>query len=108
MSKNNNNKKNQKRSWPDAIEALPQGSGIWAKKGSEECLNLEKKEDRDLLKQASQKLVQKSNKAGALRNSYVKRKKIENIYIPLNSLQELLETLQWNLGREDQLSRKKA
>ena len=45
----------------------------------------------DLLKQASKKLGFKSDKAGALRNFYVKSKHLENIYIPLNSFHEYLK-----------------
>lgn len=45
----------------------------------------------DLLKQASRKLGFKSEKAGALRNFYIKNKNIENIYIPVNSFEEYIK-----------------
>lgn len=41
--------------------------------------------------QASKKMGFKSEKAGALRNFYLKNQNIENIFIPLNSFQEYIK-----------------
>ena len=62
----------------------------------------------DLLRQASRKLGFKSDKAGALRNFYMKSKNIENIYIPLNSFQEYLKLYNEVQGERASEAEKKA